>query len=288
MRKMALAVALASACVAQSALAQRRAATEDDAISYIYSAFITRADPGVMGARVVLGPELQKELTLPADAEGPTVYRALIAALGPNAVDVRKARPEDVVAYGTRRGFDPSAPHPLYTVEAGPSRYLVQYDLRALSIPFVGQLGLPDPDPDPRPVAVKMPEPEPKKVEPVSFAWAGHFPFGAAALTEEVRAKLDAELLPELARLAQVDAIRVSGHADRMGSVEYNQRLSEERAAALRDYLVEKGIDPKKIEVFGYGTTMPVKSCEEEKTRAALIECLAANRRAAIEVQGTK
>lgn len=286
MRKMAVAVALAGACVAQPALAQRRTATQDDALSYIYSAFITRADPGVMGERVVLGPELQKELSLPADAEGPKVYQALLAALGPDAVDVRKARSEDVLAYGKRRGFDPDAPHPLYTVEAGKSRFIVQYDLRALSIPFVGQLDLPDPDP--RPVAVKIQVHEPKKVEPVNFAWAGHFPFGAAALTEEVRAKLDAELLPELSRLGQVDAIRVSGHADRMGSVEYNQRLSEERAAALRDYLVEKGVDPKKIEVFGYGTTMPVKSCEEEKTRAALIECLAANRRAAIEVQGTR
>ena len=55
MRKMAVAVALAGAvagaCVAQPALAQRRAATEDDALSYIYSAFITRADPGVMASR---------------------------------------------------------------------------------------------------------------------------------------------------------------------------------------------------------------------------------------------
>lgn len=286
MRSIAVVVALAGACAAQPAFSQRRAATEAEAVSYIYSAFITRADPGVMASRVVVGPELQKELALPAEAEGPGLYQALIAALGESAVDVRKATREEVDAYGKRRGFDPTAPHPVYTLEAGKQRFLVQYDLRAVSISFVGDPGLPDPDP--KPVAVKVKEPEPKTLEAVRFGWAGHFPFGAAALSEEVRAKLDAELLPQLARLAQLDAIRVSGHADRMGSNEYNQRLSEERATALRDYLVEKGIDPKKIEVFGYGTSMPVKSCEEEKTRAALIECLAANRRAAIEVRGAK
>ena len=286
MRNMALALALAGACVAQPALGQRRTATVEDAVSYVYSAFITRADPGVMARRVVVGPELQKNFSLPAEAAGPEVYQALLGALGERAIDVRKARPEDVVAYGKRRGFDPAAPHPLYTVEAGELRFLVHYDLHALSIPFVGQLGVPDPDP--KPVAVKVPEPEPKKAERVRLAWAGHFPFGTAELTAELRARLDAELFPELATLAHVDAIRVSGHADRMGTLDYNQRLSEERAAALRDYLVEKGIDPKKIEVFGYGTSMPVKSCEEEKTRAALIDCLAANRRAAVEVQGAR
>ena len=286
---MAIVAALAGVCLAQTAPAQRRTPSAEDAIAFIYSAFITRADPGVMAGRVVVGPELQKELSLPADAEGAKVYEALLGALGDSApVDVRKATMEEVAAYGMRRGFDPAAPHPLYILEAGTQKFLLQYDLRALAIPFVGKLGLPDPDPKPKPVAVKLPEPQTKQVEPVSFGWAGHFPFGEAALSDEVRAALDTELLPQLARLAELRSIHVSGHADRMGSLEYNQRLSEERAATLRDYLVEKGVDPKKIEVVGYGTSMPVKSCEEAKTRTALIECLAANRRAAIEVQGAQ
>jgi hypothetical protein len=48
------------------AFAQPRPATEAEALSYIYSAFLTQADPGVMGREVVLGPELQRALALPA------------------------------------------------------------------------------------------------------------------------------------------------------------------------------------------------------------------------------
>jgi len=55
----------------------------------------------------------------------------------------------------------------------------------------------------------------------------------------------------------------------------------------VRDYLVSKGVDPDKIEVFGYGQTLPVKSCRDEKERSALIECLAPNRRIVVEIQAT-
>lgn len=67
----------------------------------------------------------------------------------------------------------------------------------------------------------------------------------------------------------------------------YNRRLSEKRAEAVRAYLVSKGVDPDKIEVFGYGKTLPVKSCADQKKRSALIECLAPNRRIVVEVQAT-
>jgi hypothetical protein len=71
-----IALALGSA---QVAFAQRRPATEAEALSYIYSAFLTQADAGVMGREVVLGPELQSVLALPASAQGAKVYQALIA-----------------------------------------------------------------------------------------------------------------------------------------------------------------------------------------------------------------
>ena len=55
----------------------------------------------------------------------------------------------------------------------------------------------------------------------------------------------------------------------------------------MRAYLISKGVDADKIEVFGYGQTLPVKSCADEKDRRALIECLAPNRRIVVEVQAT-
>jgi hypothetical protein len=133
----------------QAALAQRRQSPEVEGLAYVYSAFLTQADPGVMAERVALGPELQRELQLPATAEGRRVYEALIARAGTNPVDVRRSTAQEVAAYGTRRGLDPGAARPLYTLEAGSLRYLLQYDLAQLRIAFVGQLGGPDPDPPP-------------------------------------------------------------------------------------------------------------------------------------------
>ena len=267
-----IALALGSA---QVAFAQRRPATEADALSYIYSAFLTQADPGVMGREVVLGPELQRAFGLPPSNEGPKVYNALLGFAGQKSPEVRKATPQEVAEYGARRGFDRTS-GALYTLEIGERKFLVQYDLERINVFFVGQLGVPDPDP--RPVALQL-DPAPLKVEPAQ--WSAQFQFDSAELSAEMRAALDNEILPKLAK-GEI-RVHVSGHADRIGNPEYNQKLSERRADALRAYLVEKGVEESKIENFSYGTTLPAKDCGTEKGRA-LIECLAPNRRVVLEV----
>lgn len=265
---------------AQTAFAQRRPATEADALSYIHSAFLTQADPGVMGRQVVLGPELQRALGLPPSTEGPKVYDALIGFAGEKNPEVRKATPQEVAEYGARRGFDRTS-GALYTVEVGERKFLMQYDLQRINVSFVGQLGLPDPDP--RPVALKV-DPAPVKPEPAApsaLQWSAQFQFDSAELSAEMRAALDNEILPKLAN-GEI-RVHVSGHADRIGNPDYNQKLSERRADALRAYLVEKGVAESKIEISSYGTTLPAKDCGAEKGRA-LIECLAPNRRVVLEV----
>jgi len=52
--------------------------------------------------------------------------------------------------------------------------------------------------------------------------------------------------------------IRVSGHTDIGSTQEFNMQLSTARAKAVRDYLVQMGIDPKRIEWRGYGNTKPI------------------------------
>ena len=47
--------------------------------------------------------------------------------------------------------------------------------------------------------------------------------------------------------------IYVYGYTDDIGPEQYNQKLSERRAAAVRDYLVQSGVDPKIIATKGYG-----------------------------------
>jgi outer membrane protein OmpA-like peptidoglycan-associated protein len=51
--------------------------------------------------------------------------------------------------------------------------------------------------------------------------------------------------------------IYIYGHTDDVGTIEYNQRLSERRAEAVRDYLVQSGIDFEIITTRGYGQTSP-------------------------------
>src|SRR5688500_1806102 len=277
-----IALALGSA---QVAFAQRRPATEAEALSYIYSAFLTQADAGVMGREVVLGPELQSVLALPASAQGAKVYQALIALMAQDNPDVRKATQQEVLDYGARRGFDRNY-GPLYTLHAGERKFLIQYDLQSISIAFVGQLGMPDPDPRPMALkgftAVAMQE-APPQPKPLNLQWSAQFQFDSAELTPEARATLEREILPKLANGAELRMVHISGHADRLGDPEYNRKPSEKRAEALRAYLVAKGVDESKIEVFSYGTTLPAKDCRAEKG-PALIECLAPNRRAVLEI----
>lgn len=62
--------------------------------------------------------------------------------------------------------------------------------------------------------------------------------------------------------------IEIGGHTDGKGSEAYNLRLSENRAKAVVDYLVSKGVDPKRLKYKGYGKTMPVDSNDTEEGRA--------------------
>jgi OmpA-OmpF porin, OOP family len=145
----------------------------------------------------------------------------------------------------------------------------------------------PQPVPAPPPPPVAKPEPKPQPPKPVSLASTELFEFNKAVLTQDARAKLDNEVIAKLRDLKDVRYIIVNGHADRLGSAQYNQRLSEKRADAVRAYLVSKGVDASRVETLGFGKTLPVKSCPDQKDRKGLIECLSPNRRVVVEVQGT-
>jgi outer membrane protein OmpA-like peptidoglycan-associated protein len=53
--------------------------------------------------------------------------------------------------------------------------------------------------------------------------------------------------------------ITAEGHASSDGSSSYNQKLSEQRAAALKDHLISIGVDANRIETIGYGETKPTE-----------------------------
>jgi outer membrane protein OmpA-like peptidoglycan-associated protein len=61
--------------------------------------------------------------------------------------------------------------------------------------------------------------------------------------------------------------IRVEGHTDNQGKRELNVKLSEDRVAKVKEYLVNRGISPDRIETIGFGGAFPVADNSKEETR---------------------
>ncbi|WP_348769325.1 OmpA family protein [Buchnera aphidicola] len=80
--------------------------------------------------------------------------------------------------------------------------------------------------------------------------------------------------------------ITLSGHSDRIGNKEYNQKLSEDRAYSIKNYFTSHGISRDKINVQGMGNQYPLTDqvCKDIDSRSLLISCLAPDRRVEIEV----
>lgn len=151
-----------------------------------------------------------------------------------------------------------------------------------------------DPDLVKKPVAEKKAEapapapaptgPEAPSFERVTLSAETLFDFDKAVVRPEGKAKLD-EVVQKMKDFPQVEVVLVTGHTDRIGTDAYNQALSERRAAAVKNYLVSKGIDANRIETVGKGETEPVVECKGTKKTKALVACLQPNRRVVVEIK---
>lgn len=162
------------------------------------------------------------------------------------------------------------------------------------------------PEPAPPPAAAPAPKQEPPAPPPaakpapaaaapapakrcdasVTFQNDETYPFAKADLTAAAKSRLDRDVIGRLASCATIEAVVIEGHADRLGSQQFNQKLSERRADNAKAYLVSKGVARDKIETIGMGKTVPAKFCPDDKDRKALIACLAPNRRAIVSIKG--
>jgi OmpA-OmpF porin, OOP family len=128
------------------------------------------------------------------------------------------------------------------------------------------------------PAVVPAPPPQRRTVN-LTLGADATFDTGKADLKPDGKAKLD----DVAAKLKQpgvtVESMTVTGHTDSVGSAASNQRLSERRAGAVKDYLVSQGIDGSKIRTQGKGLTQPVA---DNKTAAGRAQ----NRRVELEVTG--
>ncbi|NWG72832.1 MAG: OmpA family protein, partial [Parvularculaceae bacterium] len=114
------------------------------------------------------------------------------------------------------------------------------------------------------------------------------FDFDRYAVRSDARDKLDT-LATDLTGV-EYDEILVVGHADRIGTPEYNQRLSERRARSVKNYLVGKGIAADRIKTEGRGEFEPATDpafCQGLR-KQKLIDCLQPDRRVEVTVTGTK
>lgn len=187
-------------------------------------------------------------------------------------------------------------------------------DIDMVSVGLVYRFGGPTPQPVPRaeapmplvvvaqpaPAAPTAAVPTPPPAAPVvtapvqprrvSLSAESLFGFDANTVKPEGRAALD-QFANDLSGTTY-SSISVQGHTDRLGSEAYNQKLSEQRAAAVKHHLVTVGqLNGGKIVAEGRGETQPVtrpEDCRGQQRTPALVACLQPDRRVEVEVTGTR
>ena len=93
------------------------------------------------------------------------------------------------------------------------------------------------------------------------------FDFDEAILSDEAKILLDQAA--SLLRRNKYMFVQVNGHTDLIGVEGYNVELSENRAETVRRYLVDQGIDPARLELGFFGSTIPVADNDTAEGRAA-------------------
>ncbi|MBV9191389.1 MAG: OmpA family protein [Betaproteobacteria bacterium] len=157
------------------------------------------------------------------------------------------------------------------------------------SAPVAPVAAAPAPAPEPQALAAAPAAPV---IEKITLNTDVLFPFNSAELLPGGQTKLDQ--LAQDAQGANVDRVVLTGHADRIGSEDYNQQLSEERAQAVADYLAQKGVDSSRITAEGKGKSEPVTGSEcnnlgkDSNKNQKLIACLQPDRRVDAELLGSR
>ncbi|NCV89195.1 MAG: OmpA family protein [Betaproteobacteria bacterium] len=143
-----------------------------------------------------------------------------------------------------------------------------------------------DPDLVPKPAAAPAPAPAPAAPPPaapmsekVTFAADTFFDFDKSVLKPAGKSMLD-DLVGKIGMMS-LEVVIAVGHTDSVGSNQYNQKLGARRAAAVKAYLVSKGVAANRIYTESKGETDPIASNKTAEGRSK-------NRRVEVEVVGTR
>lgn len=166
-------------------------------------------------------------------------------------------------------------------------------DLQNLSLGVEYKFGGADPVVEPTPAPAPAPVEQPKTEvvnKQITLDSTALFGFNKNELSAAGKANI-AKVSDEIKSNNLQDInIKVEGHTDRIGSDKYNQKLSQARAQAVVDELVNYGISKDSITAEGLGESQPVTgtSCNGIKNKQKLINCLAPDRRVEVKFQGVK
>jgi OmpA-OmpF porin, OOP family len=94
-----------------------------------------------------------------------------------------------------------------------------------------------------------------------------YFEYNKAVIKSESFPILDA-VAATLQGNPSIALIEIQGHTDERGNDDYNLDLSDRRAAAVKKYLADKGVEEKRLESQGYGETQPLIREHNEKAWA--------------------
>ncbi|MBL8301440.1 MAG: OmpA family protein [Ideonella sp.] len=137
--------------------------------------------------------------------------------------------------------------------------------------------------PPPTPVAPPPPPPPPAAPpapQRMTLSANSLFDLNSARILPPV-AELD-DLATALQANPQITSVVITGHTDQLGTPEINRRLSQQRADAVKAYLVGKGVAASRMTARGVGSSQVVTDCRLP-TRAEMIKCGTQNRRVEIE-----
>ncbi len=103
--------------------------------------------------------------------------------------------------------------------------------------------------------------------EKIELSETVQFETDSAVLVERSKQLLD-DVVREMNEHPEVKRIQIEGHTDSVASHKHNMKLSQERIASVRAYLIGKGIPAKRLTTKAFGETKPIASNKTEEGRA--------------------
>lgn len=133
----------------------------------------------------------------------------------------------------------------------------------------------PPPPPEPEPVKAPEPEPEPTPPPPkatlagekIDLSETVQFETDSAVLVDRSKQLLD-DVARELSEHPEVKHVVIEGHTDAVASKRHNMKLSQDRVASVKAYLLSKGVEAKRLTTKAFGETKPIASNKTEEGRA--------------------